>query len=131
MHYIIKCIKESVGHLERGKPQNIIFGAPDILKCLHIITVNPIKWIVPTLFWDSIFTMMMGTYDKLAIYKLLKDTVKNWKLFTWHRKGCARISSKWKVLAKWTEENLIIQYIIVQNQDGQNNNFWWRLYSPS
>ena len=48
-------------------------------------------------------------------------TVKHWKWCTWHRKASAKNSSK---LNKFLHSvvNLLIQHIIVQDQDGQNNN---------
>ena len=49
---------------------------------------------------------------------------KRWKWCAWHRKASVKNSSKWKVLALWSESN--IQYIIVHDQDGQNNKtIWW------
>ena len=47
-------------------------------------------------------------------------TIKHCKQYTWLRKASAKNSSKLKFLH--SEVNLLIQHIIVQDQDGQNNN---------
>ena len=48
-------------------------------------------------------------------------TVKHWKLCTWHQKASARNSSKLNKFLH-SEVNQSIQHIIVQDEDGQNNN---------
>ena len=48
-------------------------------------------------------------------------TVKHWKWCTWYRKASAKNSSKLNKFLH-SEVNLLIQHIIVQDQDGQNNN---------
>ena len=48
-------------------------------------------------------------------------TVKHWKWCTWHRKASAKNSSKLNK-SFHSEMNQLVQHIIVQDQDGQNNN---------
>ena len=47
---------------------------------------------------------------------------------TWHRKASAKNSSKLNKLLH-SEVNLLIQYIIVQDEDGQNNNIH-QIFNP-
>ena len=53
-------------------------------------------------------------------------TVKHWKLCTWHQTASAKNSSKLNEFLH-SEVNRLIQHIIVQDQDGQNNNIYWNV----
>ena len=109
-----------------------------ILSSLLLLTLN-VDCITPHIFLN-LFTFFFNTRVTTKTYVLLIDSlhyartcstylslfsrsfnVKHWKWYTWHRKASAKNSSKLNKFLH-SEVNQLIQHIIVQDQDGQNNN---------
>ena len=61
-----------------------------------------------------------------ASFSMLDGPIKHWTLCTWHQKASAKTSSKLNKFLH-SEVNLLIQHIIVQDQDGQNNNIKYKI----